>query len=95
MRTLKGPYVVPISQVTPTQDCGSLRVAQRTLEKQGQIEPIVVDSEYLIQYRGEDPYDNDFWHAARALGWSTILVAVEMTTEEIEEKRQLDKEDWI
>lgn len=75
--------VVPIELVI---ECGStsygVRAMERTLQKQGQIEPLQVR---LIPSLSEPdkymPYEQDTWGneivvAARHLGWKTLLVLV-------------------
>jgi len=72
--------IVPIEQVIPTADSPSkwsIRKMMEVLKRQGQIEPLQVaevNGKYLSF--AQDAYGNDIVYAARALGWSTILIAV-------------------
>jgi hypothetical protein len=78
--------VVEIQRVRALNDSSSqhaIRKMKRTLEKQGQIEPLQVrlirgfgmPDSYTIFH--DDPWGNEILWAARELGWKTILI-VEM-----------------
>jgi hypothetical protein len=72
---------VPIETVIPRPDSSSLSAVSKvkaTLVKQGQIEPLQVQwtGQHWTTF-SQDPWGNEIIHAARELGWNTILI-VEM-----------------
>lgn len=76
-----GPYVVGIDRLTPIGPEPPkyfLKRPKETLQKQGQIEPAIVSDKGEIL----GTHSNDFWYAAKDLGWPTFLVAVQIGIEE-------------
>lgn len=74
--------IVPIGEVSVLHDMTptsySVRKMRVVLEKQGQIEPLQVMRAYGRYFTfHDDPHGTEIVHAARQLGWPTLLV-VEM-----------------
>lgn len=80
---LWGIMVVSIETVKYSKTGTTLsgrRAMRKTLEKQGQIEPLQVDTEYRIF--DADAWGNELLAAAHELGWKTILITVMSKYEE-------------
>lgn len=78
--------VVPIEQVIPLPDSSSaysVRKMKAVLLKQGQIEPLQVRAagDSFSPFHA-DPWANEIIHAARELGWPTLLIGITDTYEE-------------
>jgi hypothetical protein len=78
-------HVVPIDKVTMDHEPqpSFVRKMEAVLRKQGQIEPLAVDANYTT-FRSE-AWAVEIVQAARNLGWPTLLVAVLVTPEELDE----------
>lgn len=71
--------VVPIELINAgvTPSYYFIRKMMIVLEKQGQIEPLQVYTKNGRYYTfDEDPYGAEFVHAARRLGWESMLITV-------------------
>lgn len=70
-----GVLVVPIDDVQPSSPMDSYftRKMKLVLLRQGQIEPLQINKTTGRVYLN-DTHGNTIWHAAKDLGWDTILV---------------------
>ena len=68
------PRVVPLEDLKPTANkTSSLHREKKNLLEEGQF-PIFVNEKMEIQDNAENPYSNDYYWAAKELGWKTLLV---------------------
>ena len=71
------PRVVLLSELkvtSPKSGFLDVRRIKRILEKTGQLAPAQVNDKMELQDNQENPYSNDYYYAAKELGWKDLLV---------------------